>query len=48
MGKELLGRLVSGSPERAKRANLSAAASIERRIHLWNGTLQKIYSESAR
>jgi hypothetical protein len=44
MGKELLGRLVSGSPEKAKRANLSAAASIEQRIHLWNGTLQKIYA----
>jgi Protein of unknown function (DUF3050) len=46
MGKELLGRLVSGSPERTKSANLSAAASIEQRIHLWNGTLEKIYAWS--
>lgn len=42
MGKELLARVVLGSPEKKKRAYLSAAASIEQRINLWSGTLRKI------
>ncbi|MEH2470006.1 hypothetical protein V1281_000747 [Nitrobacteraceae bacterium AZCC 2161] len=42
LGKELLARVVRGSPDKAQRAYQSAADSIEQRISLWSGTLRKI------
>ena len=42
LGKELLARVVRGSPDKAQRAYQAAADAIEHRISLWTGTLRKI------
>jgi Protein of unknown function (DUF3050) len=42
LAEELLARLVLGDPEKLKRANTAASASLDQRINLWNGTLKKI------
>ncbi|MDB5502880.1 MAG: hypothetical protein JWR89_2782 [Tardiphaga sp.] len=44
LGKELLARVIGGSPDKARRAYQSAADSIEHRIGLWSGTLRGIRS----
>ena len=42
LGKELLARVVRGSPDKAQRAYQAAADAIEHRISLWTGTLRRI------
>ena len=42
MGRELLENRVANSPDRGERARRAACSSIEARIGLWNGTLNKL------
>jgi hypothetical protein len=42
MGRELLSDLIANSPNRGERALRAACSSIEARIRLWNGTLNKL------
>jgi len=42
MGRELLEDLLADSPHKVERARRAACSSIEARIRLWNGTLNKL------
>ena len=42
MGRELLEDLLAKSPHRGEQALLAACSSIQARIGLWNGTLNKL------